>query len=342
MVYYFHLNVGRSRMSDSKSPVPLQSDQPTAYPHDGELSSFAQNVLNLESLLFRSEIESAKPDVDVQRLKIYQSDISSLQSELIVQLSRAASIAGESDPIILRLQGLQPKLERVIENAEKRVAGILQQRVDLQSKHEAEMDRIDEMMADARASPDRAHEYSEAIQSSAEQRNDSPPLLAIDSQQEAEEDNHMNLPSREEIDAKFETIEARMDGRVRSIEGKIDTLVATMTGQQHAMTATITGHEQAMSMLAERATKAAESAAAAADRAATAADRAGGLKQTLWATSLTTVLSVLAIALAAYFGTQQSNMGLVQTTLGAFEAGRVSVDEAPPIRQTDESVPLKK
>ncbi|RJG14634.1 hypothetical protein, partial [Massilia cavernae] len=145
---------------------------------------------------------------------------------------------------------------------------------------------------------------------------------AIDSAKEAEEDTHMTTPTREEIDAKLENIELRMDGRVRSIEGKIDAFIATITGQQQAVTATLAGHQQTMASLAER-------AAAAAETAAAAADRAGGLKQTLWITSLTTVLSVLGIALAAYLGTQQSNMSIVQTTLGAFEAGRSAAEKAP-------------
>lgn len=38
----------------------------------------------------------------------------------------------------------------------------------------------------------------------------------------------MNAPSREEIDAKLETIEARMDGRVASIDVKLDALSVQM------------------------------------------------------------------------------------------------------------------
>jgi hypothetical protein len=114
----------------------------------------------------------------------------------------------------------------------------------------------------------------------------------------------MNSPSREEIDAKLETIEVKMDARVASIESKIDLFLASAAGT-----------EQSLKHLAEKAVSASESAAS-------SAERAGGLKSTLWITSITTVIAVLGIAFAAYFGTQQSNQGIVQTTLSAYEMGR--------------------
>jgi zinc transporter ZupT len=74
------------------------------------------------------------------------------------------------------------------------------------------------------------------------------------------------------------------------------------------------GRERAIELLAERAVAAAETAS--------------NLKQTLWVTSITTILAVLGIALAAYFGTQASNIAIVQTTLAAFESGRTTGSKA--------------
>ena len=41
----------------------------------------------------------------------------------------------------------------------------------------------------------------------------------------------MNAPTRDEIDAKLQASEARMDGRVTRIEGKIDAFMATIDGR---------------------------------------------------------------------------------------------------------------
>lgn len=126
----------------------------------------------------------------------------------------------------------------------------------------------------------------------------------------------MTTPTRGEIDAKLEAIEAGIDARARSMEGKLDTNLAEMRG-----------HQRIMTLLAERALAASEAAAAAAERASAAAERASGVKQTLVITSLATFLSVVAIAVAGYFGIRHSNDALLQSALQSFEAGRSSVEQ---------------
>jgi hypothetical protein len=129
-------------------------------------------------------------------------------------------------------------------------------------------------------------------------------------------DEPMSTPTHTEIDLKIENMQLRMDGRLSSIEGKMDALAAQVSGSERAMT-----------LLAERAVAAAESA--------------GNLKQTLWITSITTILSVLGIALAAYFGTQASNIGIVSSTISAFEAGRAAGATGSPSAPSPSS-PVKK
>jgi hypothetical protein len=128
----------------------------------------------------------------------------------------------------------------------------------------------------------------------------------------------MNSPSREEFQATIQASEARMDARVATAMGKIDTLAAQLVANEANM-GRIAERAAAAS---ERAAAASEQAAAAAERAARAAVDAGGLKSTMWLTSITTILAVLGIAFAAYFGTQASNIGIVGSTISAFEAGR--------------------
>lgn len=130
--------------------------------------------------------------------------------------------------------------------------------------------------------------------------------IDVDSPQSTDDDATMSTPTQSEIDLKIENMQLRMDGRLSSIEGKMDALAAQVSGS-----------ERAMALLAERAVAAAESA--------------GNLKQTLWITSITTILSVLGIALAAYFGTQASNLGIVSSTISAFEAGRAAGTPAPAV-----------
>lgn len=144
-----------------------------------------------------------------------------------------------------------------------------------------------------------AHRRAEEIGRAAGARE----TIVVDSPQPTEDDAAMSAQT--EIDLKIENMQLRMDGRLSSIEGKMDALAAQVSGS-----------ERAMALLAERAVAAAESA--------------GNLKQTLWITSITTILAVLGIALAAYFGTQASNIGIVGSTISAFEAGRAAGAPAAP------------
>jgi uncharacterized protein YjgD (DUF1641 family) len=144
--------------------------------------------------------------------------------------------------------------------------------------------------------------------------------VEVDKIGSASEDLDMATITREEFDAKLETIEARMDGRVTRIEGKIDALLTKIEGSAKRSEET----EKVFRLLSER-------AGDAANTAANAATKASELKSSLWITSITTILSVLGIAIAAYFGTQQSNQAIVQTMLAAFDSGKgMNVQPTPP------------
>jgi len=153
-------------------------------------------------------------------------------------------------------------------------------------------------------------------------------------------DNHarMNSPTREEINSKLEATEARMDARVASAVGRIDTLAAQLVANEANM-ARLSERAVAAS---ERAAAASEQAAAAAVRAAHAADGASGLKSTMWITSITTILAVLGIAFAAYFGTQASNIGIVGSTISAFQAGREAAGSDSPTSEQKSAVDTAK
>lgn len=136
--------------------------------------------------------------------------------------------------------------------------------------------------------------------------NDSSPILTdvLDVTEQSANHATMSTLTREELDAKLETIEVRMDGRVASIEAKIDGFMARMDDR--------TGRMEA-------------------DLSATRSEFKS-LKTTIIITAIASVLGL--------FG---ANVGMVQTMLAAFESGKNStVGQAELKRQSEETAALLK
>lgn len=85
----------------------------STYPSDTELTPFTLNILKLESVLFRVEIELEKAVVEVPRLNILISEASSLRDELFIQRDRAIASNGASDLNVQRFLQLQPTFNRI-------------------------------------------------------------------------------------------------------------------------------------------------------------------------------------------------------------------------------------
>lgn len=119
----------------------------------------------------------------------------------------------------------------------------------------------------------------------------------------------MNDITREELNAKLETIESKMDARVESVSAKIDGFLAAQSER-----------DKRYELLAERVTKAAEGAEEAAKQAAT-------VKSNYWAAVIVQLLAVVAILVGGYFANQANVLGAMQTTMAAMQAGR---DQSPP------------
>lgn len=126
--------------------------------------------------------------------------------------------------------------------------------------------------------------------------------------------------SREEFNAKLETIEARMDARVESVSSKIDAFLAAQTAVQAEREKTQAERDKRFEALAERATKAAEGAEEAAKQAAT-------VKSNYWAAVCVQLLAVAAILAGAYFANQGNTLMVAQTTLAAFSSGKDAAQE---------------
>ena len=90
---------------------------------DPELASFAQNIVTLESILFRASQELASPDVSVDRLNLFISDMYSIHQELKDQQGRAVAARGVNADDVVRLQGLlSGPLMEVVSGAERHIA----------------------------------------------------------------------------------------------------------------------------------------------------------------------------------------------------------------------------
>jgi hypothetical protein len=135
--------------------------------------------------------------------------------------------------------------------------------------------------------------------------------LVQDRTQERSDTGHMNDITREEFNAKLETIEVKMDARVESVSSKIDSFLASQAERDKAQIE----RDKRFELLAERVTKAAEGAEEAAKQAAT-------VKSNYWAAVIVQLLAVVAILVGAYYANQANVLGAMQTTMSAFQAGK--------------------
>lgn len=140
----------------------------------------------------------------------------------------------------------------------------------------------------------------------------------------------MNDITREEFNAKLETIEARMDARVESVSSKIDAFLATQSAVQIERDKAQAERDKRFEMLAERATKAAEGAEEAAKQSAT-------IKANYWAAVAVQLLAVVAILVGAYYANQANVFGAMQTTMSAYQSGKDSSKQA----ETSQTPPAK-
>ncbi len=121
----------------------------------------------------------------------------------------------------------------------------------------------------------------------------------------------MNDITREEFNAKLETIEVKMDARVESVSAKIEGFLAAQAERDKAQLE----RDKRYELLADRVTKAAEGAEAAASQAAT-------VKSNYWAAVAVQLLAVVAILVGAYYANQANVLGAMQTTLAAIQSGK--------------------
>lgn len=132
----------------------------------------------------------------------------------------------------------------------------------------------------------------------------------------------MNDVTREEFNAKLETIEAKMEARAEAVSAKIDAFLAAQAERDQRFNDRLSSSialsdewNQKFRMLAEQSVQAAASAEASAKEAAT-------LKTHFWASVIAQLLAVGAIVVGAYFANQANVLSAVSTTVSVFQAGK--------------------
>lgn len=147
--------------------------------------------------------------------------------------------------------------------------------------------------------------------------------------------------TREEFNAKLETIEVKMDARVEAVSSKIEAFLATQAERDRAF------HERDM-----RLTDIAEKAAIAAARAekiseglnelsTKSIERIENVRTQLWWNFLAQVLAVVAILVGAYFANQANVQSAISSTVSIFQAGQQSQKDATPLQSAPASAPGK-
>lgn len=113
-----------------------------------------------------------------------------------------------------------------------------------------------------------------------------------------------NEITRNELNAEIKAIEARIDSRFAELHGDIKAYMAE--GRER---------DKRIELIAISAEKAAASAS--------------NLKGHLWAASIAVVIAAVGTVVAAYFATQQSNIGITQSVISAFQQGQSSPPQTP-------------
>ena len=128
--------------------------------------------------------------------------------------------------------------------------------------------------------------------------------------------------SRDEFNAKLETIETKMDARAESVSAKLDAFLAVQAERDkrfnEKLNSSITLSDewnQKFRMLAEQSLQAAASADDSAKEAAT-------LKTHFWASVFAQLLAVGAIVVGAYFANQANVFSAISTTVSVFQAAK--------------------
>ncbi|WP_246226552.1 hypothetical protein [Pseudomonas atagonensis] len=125
----------------------------------------------------------------------------------------------------------------------------------------------------------------------------------------------MNAISREEFNARIETIETRMDARVEAVSARIDHFLSVQAERDKAnelIQLERQKNQDAMSITLQNI----------AEESKEALKKAGTVNANVWMATAVHLFGVVSIVMGAYFANQSSMYTAMQTTLAAIQAGK--------------------
>lgn len=140
----------------------------------------------------------------------------------------------------------------------------------------------------------------------------------------------MSSISREEFDARIETIEARMDARMEGVSMRIDAFLAAQAERDKASARIHAEMDRAQSERDKRFEMMSSAIQNIAQESKEAIRQASTTKANVWAAAAVQLVGLVAIVVGACYANQANTYAAVQTTLAAIQAGKEFTVPMPP------------
>ncbi len=141
----------------------------------------------------------------------------------------------------------------------------------------------------------------------------------------------MSSISREEFDARIETIEARMDARMEGVSMRIDAFLAAQAERDKASARIHAEMDKAQSERDKRFEMMSSAIQNIAQESKEAIRQASTTKANVWAAAAVQLVGLVAIVVGACYANQANTYAAVQTTLAAIQAGKEFTVPIPPM-----------
>lgn len=141
----------------------------------------------------------------------------------------------------------------------------------------------------------------------------------------------MSSISREEFDARIETIEARMDARMEGVSMRIDAFLAAQAERDKASARIHAEMDRAQSERDKRFELMSSAIQNIAQESKEAIRQASTTKANVWAAAAVQLVGLVAIVVGACYANQANTYAAVQTTLAAIQAGKEFTVPMPPL-----------
>ncbi|VVQ37550.1 hypothetical protein [Pseudomonas fluorescens] len=140
----------------------------------------------------------------------------------------------------------------------------------------------------------------------------------------------MSTISREEFDARIETIETRMDARMEGVSMRIDAFLAAQAERDKANGRIQSEMDRAQAERDKRFELMSSAIQTIAEESKEAIKQASTTKANVWAATAVQLVGLVAIVVGACYANQANMYAAIQTTLAAIQAGKEFTVPMPP------------